>query len=128
MPFSSSSMASASHKHAGPRPLQPRRNDKPQSRNPDAHDCLDVVKDLHHLLTQITTEKLGVHALNEVDIYSRKLHGCALARLYAQEYPGSVAGMALLNPIVANSDCVSIFPDPDAAEFNQALIPETITP
>jgi pimeloyl-ACP methyl ester carboxylesterase len=54
--------------------------------------------------------------------------GCAIARLYAQEYPGSVAGMVLLDSIIANSDFVSIFPDPDAAEFNQALIPETITP
>ncbi|KAL4773366.1 alpha/beta-hydrolase [Aspergillus nidulans var. acristatus] len=96
--------------------------------NPDAHDCLDVVKDLRQLLTQITTEKLGV-ALDEVDIlFVANSIGCAIARLYAQEYPGSVAGMVLLDSIIANSDFVSIFPDPDAAEFNQALIPETITP
>ncbi|KAL4993646.1 alpha/beta-hydrolase [Aspergillus recurvatus] len=96
--------------------------------NPDAHDCLDVVRDLRQLLTQITAEKLGINSLGEVKIvFVANSIGCALARLYAQEYPGTVAGLVLLDSVLANSDFVSIFPDPDAADFDQALLPENIT-
>ncbi|KAL4978999.1 Alpha/beta hydrolase fold-1 [Aspergillus desertorum] len=99
--------------------------------NPDAHDCLDVVKDLRQLLTQLTTEKLRVDAVDEVKVvFVADSIGCALARLYAQQHPGTVAGLVLLDSVLANSDFVSIVPDPDAAEFGAASdsLPETITP
>ncbi|KAL4982431.1 Alpha/beta hydrolase fold-1 [Aspergillus falconensis] len=96
---------------------------------PDAHDCVDVVTDLRQLLTQLTAEKLGINSLDEVRIvFVANSIGCALARLYAQEYPGTVAGLVLLDSVLANSDFVSIFPDPDAADFDQASLPENITP
>ncbi|KAL4819749.1 hypothetical protein BDW67DRAFT_154069 [Aspergillus spinulosporus] len=61
------------------------------------HDCLDVVKDLCQLLAQIATEKLGVQAVDEADIlFVANSIGCAFACLYAQGYPGSVAGMYCL--------------------------------
>ncbi|KAL6230453.1 hypothetical protein BDW75DRAFT_234380 [Aspergillus navahoensis] len=98
-------------------------------KNPDAHDCLDVVTDLRQLLTQLAAEKLEIADLDEVKvIFVANSIGCAFARLYAQEYPGTVAGLVLLDSVLANSDFVSIFPDPDVADFDQALLPENITP
>lgn len=44
--------------------------------------------------------------------------GCALARWYSREYPNTVAALLLLDSVLANSDFVSIFPDPDASDID----------
>ncbi|KAK9238983.1 Alpha/Beta hydrolase protein [Lipomyces kononenkoae] len=91
------------------------------------HDCLSAVHDLRQLITQIIAEKMG-----EADVDSVALVlvgnsiGCALVRLYAQEYPGTVAGVLLLDSILANSDFVSVFPDPDAGDFDPTTLPPGI--
>lgn len=95
------------------------------------HDCLSVVHDLHQLITQIIAEKnlLGVSNNTETSnsmpllVLVANSIGCALARLYAQEYPGTVAGLLLLDSVLANSDFVSVFPDPDADDFDPATLP-----
>ncbi|KAL2849303.1 alpha/beta-hydrolase [Aspergillus pseudodeflectus] len=93
------------------------------------HDCLAVVRDLRQLITQIASEKLDVKS-EDVDsiplILVANSIGCALARLYAHEYPRTVAGLVLLDSVLANSDFVSIFPDPDAGDFDPASLPEGI--
>ncbi|RAL07158.1 alpha/beta fold hydrolase [Aspergillus homomorphus CBS 101889] len=87
------------------------------------HDCLASVQDLRQLLVQITTEKLGVSDVDSVSlILVGNSIGCALARLYAQEYPCTVAALLLLDSVLANSDFVSVFPDPDAPDFDPASI------
>ncbi|RDW92937.1 alpha/beta fold hydrolase [Aspergillus mulundensis] len=97
--------------------------------NPEAHDCTAVIKDLHQLITQITAEKLNIEDVDSVTlVFVANSIGCALARLYAQTYPGTVAGLLLLDSVLANSDFVSIFPDPDSASFDAASLPATITP
>lgn len=59
------------------------------------------------MLTRITTKKQGVHALDEVEIlFVASSIGCALACLDAREYPDGVAGMVLLDAIIANSKFV----------------------
>jgi pimeloyl-ACP methyl ester carboxylesterase len=93
------------------------------------HDCLEVVRDLRQLLSQIAQDQLEIPDLNSLPlVLVANSIGCALARLYAQEYPGTVAGLLLLDSILANSDFVSIFPDPDAESFNSESLPSGITP
>ncbi|KAI0101906.1 Alpha/Beta hydrolase protein [Nemania sp. FL0031] len=88
------------------------------------HDTLDVVRDLHQLISQTTpdsdTRPKGI-------MFVANSIGCAIARLYAEQYPGAVAGMLLLDSIMANSDFVSIFPDPDDPDFNPGSLPTDIT-
>ncbi|RAH86754.1 alpha/beta-hydrolase [Aspergillus japonicus CBS 114.51] len=87
------------------------------------HDCLAAVQDLRQLLAQITANKLGVADVDSVSlVLVGNSIGCALARLYAQEYPGTVAALLLLDSVLANSDFISIFPDPDASDFDPASI------
>ncbi|KAL2811274.1 alpha/beta-hydrolase [Aspergillus granulosus] len=94
------------------------------------HDCLSVVRDLRQLISQIASDKLNVEA-EKVDavplILVANSIGCAIARLYAQTYPGTVAGLLLLDSVLANSDFVSIFPDPDAEGFDASSLSEGIT-
>ncbi|KAI1175780.1 Alpha/Beta hydrolase protein [Nemania sp. FL0916] len=89
------------------------------------HNTLDVVRDLHQLIRQ-TTEGSENHP-KRIMFVANSI-GCAIARLYAQHYPGSVAGMLLLDSVVANSDFVSAFPDPDSPDFDPASLPQDVTP
>ncbi|KAL4886116.1 Alpha/Beta hydrolase protein [Aspergillus karnatakaensis] len=103
-------------------------NDAGAEDSTHGHDVLTVAKDLRQLITQITSEKLNVEKVEDVSlIFVANSIGCALARLYAQEYPGTVSSLLLLDSVLANSDFVSIYPDPDAADFNPASLPEGIT-
>ncbi|RAH40221.1 alpha/beta hydrolase [Aspergillus brunneoviolaceus CBS 621.78] len=91
------------------------------------HDTLTVVRDLHQLLTQVAAEKMGVSNLSKLPLIlvSNSIGG-ALARLYAQENPGTVAGLLFLDSVLANSDFISIYPDPDAAGFDPRSLPEGV--
>ncbi|KAH8425437.1 alpha/beta fold hydrolase [Aspergillus melleus] len=87
------------------------------------HDCLSAVHDLHQLLVQLIPIKLGLPSPDQEPdsirlIFVANSLGCALARLYAAEYPGTVSALILLDSILANSDFVSVFPDPDAPDFS----------
>ncbi|KAI0412112.1 Alpha/Beta hydrolase protein [Xylaria grammica] len=89
------------------------------------HDTLDAVHDLHQLISQTMEDsenqpKRLMFVANSI--------GCAIARLYAHKYPDTVAGMLLLDSIMANSDFVSIFPDPDSPNFDPGSLPPDVTP
>lgn len=87
------------------------------------HDCLAAVEDLRQLLVWIIQENLGVSDVNSVNlVLVANSIGCALARLYSQKYPKTVAALLLLDSVLANSDFVSIFPDPDAPDFDPAQL------
>jgi pimeloyl-ACP methyl ester carboxylesterase len=93
-----------------------------------AHDCMRAVDDLRELLAQITQQRMAIPDLDDVSIvFVANSIGCALARLFAYEYPGSVAGMLLLDSVLANSDFVSIFPDPDSEGFDAGILPAGTT-
>ncbi|KKK11871.1 hypothetical protein P175DRAFT_0522856 [Aspergillus ochraceoroseus IBT 24754] len=93
------------------------------------HDCVAAVEDLRQLITQISSQKLGITDVDSVAVVIvANSIGCALARLYAQRYPGTVAGLLLLDSILANSDFVSILPDPDADGFEASQLPPGVTP
>ncbi|KAI0399202.1 Alpha/Beta hydrolase protein [Xylaria palmicola] len=89
------------------------------------HDTLDVVHDLHQLISQATRD--SANPPKRIQFVANSI-GCAVARLYAQNYPGTVAGMLLLDSIMANSDFVSIFPDPDSPGFDRDSLPKDVTP
>ncbi|KAI0016247.1 Alpha/Beta hydrolase protein [Xylariomycetidae sp. FL0641] len=107
------------------------------------HDVRDVVRDLHQLVRQVTQVTAAAAAAGEEEeqeqeqeeprrrlLFVANSIGCAVARLYAQAYPGSVAGALLLDSILANRDFVGIFPDPDAAAagFDADALPPGVTP
>ena len=78
------------------------------------HDVGAAVADLHQLLVQVARDELGLGdgpGLGLVLVCSSI--GCALARLFAAAHPGRVAGLVLLDSMMANTDFVSLFPDPD---------------
>ncbi|PWY88084.1 hypothetical protein BO94DRAFT_535092, partial [Aspergillus sclerotioniger CBS 115572] len=91
------------------------------------HDCLSIIHDLHQLLKQITSIHLH-KPLHEIQLIliSNSIGG-ALSRLYAQTYPGSVAGLMFLDSVLANSDFVNIYPNPDDPSFNSTSLPEGVT-
>ncbi|EED23818.1 hypothetical protein TSTA_072100 [Talaromyces stipitatus ATCC 10500] len=86
-----------------------------------------VVHDLHQLISQLIAEKMGISDNNVTLVLVASSIGCALARLYAQKDPGTAAGLLFLDSVLANSDCVSIFPDPDTEGFDPAVLPAGIT-
>jgi pimeloyl-ACP methyl ester carboxylesterase len=53
--------------------------------------------------------------------------GCAIARLYADAYPGTVSALLLLDSTLANSDTISVFPDPKTPGFDERELPKGIT-
>ncbi|KAH8809438.1 Alpha/Beta hydrolase protein [Xylogone sp. PMI_703] len=92
------------------------------------HDCLESVKDLHQLITQINHEKdlrldvSGTGSGPGVFLVCNSIGG-ALSRLYAQTHPHTVSSILFLDSVVANTDFVSIYPDPDAPDFKERYLP-----
>lgn len=104
-------------------------HDKDAADPSHGHDCTIVVKDLRQFLSQIVLERMNISDLDSVaTVFVANSVGCALARLYADEYPGTVAGMLFLDSVLANSDFVSIFPDPDAKDFEPNTLPDGVAP
>ncbi|KAF5669979.1 hypothetical protein FHETE_4662 [Fusarium heterosporum] len=93
-----------------------------------AHDCRAVVTDIHQLITQILKDKLNISDVNNARLFfiSNSI-GCALTRLYAAEYPGTVAAALFLDSVLTDTDFVSVFPDPDAEGFKSDDLPSGVT-
>ncbi|KAI1269400.1 Alpha/Beta hydrolase protein [Xylariaceae sp. FL1019] len=88
------------------------------------HNILDAVYDLRQLIRQVIDPTL---ATSKRIVFIANSIGCAIARLYAQHLPGSVAGMLFLDSMMANTDFVSIFPDPDSPGFDPGSLPRGVT-
>ncbi|KAL6793657.1 hypothetical protein GGI42DRAFT_357365 [Trichoderma sp. SZMC 28013] len=54
--------------------------------------------------------------------------GCALARLYTAAHPGRVEALLFLDSVIAKSDFVSLFPDPDSEGAELSELPPGVTP
>ena len=79
------------------------------------HDCADAAQDLHHLINgYIPQLDTGLDQI-EIILVANSI-GCAIARLYAQQYP--VAAILFLDSIMANSD-FDIWPNPDVARIRR---------
>ncbi|KAK1751272.1 Alpha/Beta hydrolase protein [Echria macrotheca] len=94
---------------------------------PYGHDASTITTDLHALLTQISTTKLSLPLDKIRLVIVANSIGCALARLYAASHPGQVAGYIFLDAMMANSDFVSLIPDPDAPSFDETNLPGNVS-
>ncbi|KAF2657239.1 hypothetical protein K491DRAFT_342024 [Lophiostoma macrostomum CBS 122681] len=110
------------------------------------HDCISAVHALHQLLLQLWASKspppsasTSQHHTPSISssasspqalphlIFVANSIGCALARLFASAYPCTVSGLLFLDSIMANSDNVSIWPDPDAPDFDPHTLPPGVS-
>ena len=84
------------------------------------HDIMSAVRDLRQFTLQIWKEHLQRSSPTQSPclVFVCNSIGCAIARLFAQTYPGTVMGMMFLDSIMANSDYQSIWPNPDAPGFD----------
>ncbi|CAJ0554635.1 Ff.00g131480.m01.CDS01 [Fusarium sp. VM40] len=93
-----------------------------------AHDSMAVVTDIRQLITQILKEKMDINDPNSARLLiTGNSIGCAFTRLYAAQYPGTVAAVLLLDSVLTDTDFVSVFPDPDAEGFNPNDLPKGVT-
>ena len=90
------------------------------------HDVADAVRDLHGIISQVAAEHMAASQSQFQLVLVGNSIGCAIARLYAQAYPGVVAGMLLLDSIMANSD-FDWWPNPDAENFDASQLPGDVT-
>ncbi len=81
------------------------------------HDVADAAVDLHELISQISSEQLSSMSSQLRIVFVANSIGCAIARLYAQQRPGIVVGLLLLDSIMANSN-FDWWPNPDLDGFN----------
>ncbi len=101
-------------------------NDTPGS--PYGHDLRASAADLDQLLTQISQDELQRRGLEDLRlVVVANSIGCALARLYAAEHPGRVEAYIFLDSMMANTDFISLFPDPDEPDFDESKLPEDVT-
>lgn len=93
------------------------------------HDVMSAVRDLRQFTLQIWKEHLERSSPSQVPclVFVCNSIGCAIARLFAQTYPGTVIGMMFLDSIMANSDYTNIWPNPDAPRFDPHSLPEGVT-
>jgi len=88
----------------------------PRDPTPSKHTPIDVINDLHILISHFLTQNNNAH---RPLIFIANSIGCPLVRLYCQHHPSpSIAGLIFLDSMIANSDFLdSVWPDPDAAGF-----------
>ncbi|KAI1143169.1 alpha/beta-hydrolase [Hypoxylon sp. FL0543] len=103
-----------------------------------SHDIREVISDLHALVQEIWKTKVKA-ALDKQQgkkseqkeapklIFVANSIGCVIARLYADTFRCAVAALLLLDSNIANSDQVSLFPDPDAPDFDPSVLPADVT-
>lgn len=99
---------------------------------PYGHDSLAVVGDLHQLITQVCSEVLWIRPPTSADQSTRLFLicnsiGCPVARLYAAAHPGTVAGLLFLDSMMANTDFVSLFPNPEDPDFDPRSLPDGVS-
>ncbi|KAF1925631.1 uncharacterized protein M421DRAFT_102967 [Didymella exigua CBS 183.55] len=101
----------------------------PDPRPCHGHDIMSAVRDLRQFTLQIWTEHLARASPSQAPclVFVCNSIGCAIARLFAQTYPGTVIGLLFLDSIVANSDYTDIWPDPDAAGFDPHSLPPGVS-
>ncbi|KAI4121702.1 MAG: hypothetical protein LQ338_006214 [Usnochroma carphineum] len=90
------------------------------------HNIADVVRDLYQLITQISKDKLDTSPEQLPLVFVANSIGCAIARLYAEWYSGSVGALLLLDSMMANSN-FDWWPDPESSDFDPKELPEDVT-
>ncbi|KAF2001605.1 hypothetical protein P154DRAFT_521647 [Amniculicola lignicola CBS 123094] len=92
------------------------------------HDLMSAVHSLKSLLLQIwKTHLTSTPSQFPSLIFVGSSIGCALARLYAATYPGTVHSLLLLDSTLTDSDFVSLWPDPDEPHFDPHSLPPGVS-
>ncbi|KAK3296345.1 Alpha/Beta hydrolase protein [Chaetomium fimeti] len=95
--------------------------------SPYGHDARAAIADLHQLLIQVSQDELHRQVEDLRIILVCNSIGCPLARLYAAEHPGRVGAYLFLDSMMANTDFVSVFPDPAEPDFDESQLAEGVT-
>ncbi|KAF4556426.1 Hypothetical protein D9617_1g083040 [Elsinoe fawcettii] len=82
------------------------------------------VQDLHELVSHFSAPS---SAQSPKIVLVASSIGVAISRLYAQIYPGTVAGQIHLDSIIREADLLPYFPDPDAEGFDESTLVDGIT-
>ena len=90
------------------------------------HDVADAASDLHQMLSQVVEEQVQASLPKVQIIFVANSIGCAIARLYAQKYPGTVPAFLFLDSIMANSN-FDFWPNPDEEGFSDRDLPVDVT-
>ncbi|KIM93311.1 hypothetical protein OIDMADRAFT_137962 [Oidiodendron maius Zn] len=91
------------------------------------HDIPETVRCLRELIIYMTETRLQKRKLPQLILVGNSM-GCAIARLYASTYPGTVSGLLLLDPPpLISGGSRSFMPDTKSLDFNAADLPEGIT-
>ncbi|KAI1461541.1 alpha/beta-hydrolase [Annulohypoxylon moriforme] len=104
----------------------------------DSHSISEVVNDLYVLVREVWRHKilagLGQNGVKPDSppvtpslVFVSNSIGCVIARLFADTYPRTVEALLMLDSNIANSDLVSIFPDPDSPSFDPSALPADMT-
>ena len=99
------------------------------------HDLHEVIKDLKALVSEVWNLKMGSpqsasHPSTRHEpklIFVANSVGCVIGRFFAQFYPGTTSALLFLDSNIANSDQKSLFPDPDARDFDPGSLPADVT-
>ena len=90
------------------------------------HDVRDAAVDLHQLIGQVFKDhSLSKDTMPQLVLVANSI-GCAVARVFAQEHPEKVAGIILLDSVMANSN-FDFWPDPDAEGFDASQLPDDVS-
>lgn len=93
------------------------------------HDVMSAVHALKQLTLQIWRDHMDAKHKTHYPclIFVCNSIGCAIARLFTQTYPGTVSGLLFLDSVMANSDGLSVWPDPDAPDFDPNTLPQGVS-
>jgi len=93
------------------------------------HDCQSSVHDLRQFTLQIWKEHLDISNPTNFPalILVCNSIGCAIARLFAQTYGGTVLGLLFLDSIIANGNLADVWPNPDVKDFDPNVLPPGAT-
>ncbi|KAK4178011.1 hypothetical protein QBC36DRAFT_386246 [Triangularia setosa] len=97
---------------------------------PYGHDAYQIVSHLHQLITQFIVSSPRLSSLGTTRlVFICSSIGCPLARLYADAYADQthISAYLFLDSMMANTDFVSIFPDPNDPEFEPDSLPDDVS-
>lgn len=78
------------------------------------HDLVDATKDLHELLQAVVPQGSQPRRL----VFVAASIGVHLARLYAQDYPGQLTGLLILDSNIGNKELSDLWPNAQAPGFD----------
>jgi len=96
----------------------------PTDKGDQTHSLDDAVHDLHDFVAQFRQQ---MNMQNKRLVFVCNSIGCPIARLFDQVYPGNVSAFLFLDSMMANTDFVSLIPDPDATDFDEKALPADVT-